>query len=118
VKDLLKSKKFRTMVLGFLTTATIKVCALKGIVLDAATADYLANSILGLASAYILAQGAADFGKSKQELLAGAVEMAQTVTLGTTTALVSADAPTTAEAPAEVEAPAEKPAEEKKEESA
>lgn len=114
MRDLIKSRKFRTMVLGFLTTVIVKVAALKGIVLDAATADYLANAILGLAGAYILAQGAADFGKEgkAQDLLAGAVAAASTATItqGTPTEVVSADAPAEAEPEAKDE---KKPAEDK-----
>ena len=97
MKDLLKSKKFKTMILGIIGVVAIKVAGLKGIVLDEATAKALSEMVFGLASAYLLAQGAADFGKSKQELLSGAVELAKS-------AGVSADAVTPSPEP---ESPAE-----------
>jgi hypothetical protein len=83
MRDLIKSKKFRTMVLGGLVIAVIKIAGLKGVVLDEATAKSIA-----------LAQGAADFGKEGklQAVLEGAAEVAKTV---------SADAePSDAAAPA------------------
>jgi hypothetical protein len=114
MKDLLKSKKFKTAVIGGLCVLVIKVAALKGIVLDEATGKALSEMVFGLASAYILAQGAADFGKEgkAQELLAGAVAAASTATItqGSPTEVVSADAPAEAEPEAKDE---EKPAEDK-----
>jgi hypothetical protein len=94
MRDLIKSKKFRTMVLGGLVIAVIKIAGLKGVVLDEATAKSIAEMVFGLASAYLLAQGAADFGKEGklQAVLEGAAEVAKTV---------SADAePSDAAAPA------------------
>lgn len=96
LKDLIKSKKCKTAVIGGIIVV-IKVAGLKGIVLDVETAKGLAEMVFGLASAYILAQGVADFGKSKQALLSGAFEIAKT---------------------AGAEAPAEAPAEAAKEETA
>lgn len=78
MKDLIKSKKFKTAVIGFIVVVVIKVAGIKGVVLDEATAKTLAEMAFGFASAYILAQGVADFGKSKQELLSGAFEIAKT----------------------------------------
>jgi hypothetical protein len=107
MKDLIKSKKFKTAVLGGLGVLIIKVAGLKGIVLDEATATALSEMVFGLATAYILAQGAADFGKAGK-LLEGAKELAGSV---------SADEPLedTAdeiEPVTKAEAPAETPAEE------
>jgi hypothetical protein len=98
VKDLIQSKKFRTMVLGGLVIVVIKIAGLKGVVLDEATAKSIAEMVFGLASAYLLAQGAADFGKEGKlkSVLEGAAEVAKAV---------SADAP----APKAEEPPAPAP---------
>ena len=83
MKDLIQSKKFRTMAIGILAVIAVKIAALKGIVLDADTASYIANTIVALASAYILAQGGADFGKSGKLILAGAMDVAKAVSADT-----------------------------------
>jgi hypothetical protein len=107
MKDLIKSKKFRTMMLGILSIIAIKIAGLKGIVLDPATATSISEMVFGLASAYLLAQGAADFGKEGKlkAVLSGAMEVARNV---------SADAP----APEPEAAPAASPEPEKAEEAA
>lgn len=81
MKDLIQSRKFRTMALGILVVVIVKIAGLKGIVLDEATAKSIADSVLGLAGAYILAQGAADFGKEGKlkAVLEGAAEVAKAV---------------------------------------
>lgn len=107
VKDLIQSKKFRTMAMSILGIIVIKIAGLKGIVLDPATATSISEMVFGLSSAYLLSQGFADFGKEGKlkALLAGAAEIAKSV---------SADAPASESA----DAPASSPEPEKTEETA
>jgi len=102
VKDLIQSKKFRTMVLGGLAIVVIKVAGLKGVVIDEATAKSIADAVLGLAGAYILAQGAADFGKEGKikGLLAGAAKVATSVSADEASSEVAEGASAGEEAPA------------------
>ena len=93
MRDLIQSKKFRTMTMSILGIVVLKVAGLKGVVLDEATAKAISEMVFGLASAYLLAQGAADWGKEGKaadllgkldqgglaKLIGGAVEAAKTV---------------------------------------
>lgn len=95
MKDLLKSKKFQTAIIGGLSIVVIKIAALNGFVLDPATGQALAEVVLQLATAFILAQGVADFGKSGKlaELLAGAKKVAESVSADDTAEEPAAEAP-------------------------
>lgn len=75
IADLLKSKKFRTMLAGAVSVLLVRVAGRYGIALDEKTATEVARLLSGLAAAYILAQGAADFGKERgKEQVVGADE--------------------------------------------
>lgn len=64
MKDLVDSKKFRVFVTSALTAILVKVAGKHGYVLDPETATELANLLVGLASAYLVGQGLADWNKS------------------------------------------------------
>lgn len=74
MKDLFESKKFRVLVGSAIATILVKVAGHQGYALDAATAGELSNLLVGLASAYLLGQGIADYGKAKAEAEAEAPE--------------------------------------------
>jgi hypothetical protein len=66
VKELLTSKKFLVGITSSVTALIVRLAPKLGLgeFIDAETASQMAQTIVVLASAYLVGQGAADFGKS------------------------------------------------------
>lgn len=80
IAEMLTSKKFLAFLAGALAAILIKLAGKYQIALDQATADSIADRVVGLAAVYIGGQGLADFGKHAAEIHADAQAMSNAPT--------------------------------------
>lgn len=78
LKGLFGSKKALAAMAGSVTSALILFAGKQGYGLDPAAAATLVKVVLGLVGAYIVGQGAADWGKEKEKVLQAATAVVST----------------------------------------
>ena len=77
LKGLFGSKKALATMAGTVTSALILLAAKHGYGLDPAASETLVKVILGLVGASLIGQGAADWGKEREKVLAAVGEVVE-----------------------------------------